>query len=98
MFQSILKDILTAPLGEGDGAAEELEAMGLPANYEYAVLLAAVKKARGGDVMAVKFLREALGEKTAETPDAALSERPVRALELRKLSDTELALLADRRD
>ena len=73
--------------------AEEWEAMGLPANHEYAVLLALVRKARGGDVSAVKLLRELLGEKEEEP-----EERPVRALELSRLSDGELLALAERVD
>ena len=71
--------------------AGTLKELGLDSNVANAVGLSVVRRAIKGEVTAVKFLRDTLDEKTEGEGDV-----PVRAMDLSRLTDRELAALADR--
>lgn len=75
-------------------AAKKLRALGMAPSVANAVGLSLVRKAVQGEVTAVRFLRDVLRE---EDPEGLL-DRPVRSLDLSKLTDEQLAALADRED
>jgi len=97
LFKDILKDILSAPLETEAEQFKALQALGIKnPRQEDAVMLAASQKAMAGDVEAIRFLRDTLGEKPTEAFNLAVSDRPIKSLELGKLSDQELQALADK--
>lgn len=96
LFKDILKDILSAPLETEDEKFRALKALGIEhPKQEDAVMLAASQKAMSGDIEAVRFLRDTLGEKPTEAFNMNLTGKPVKALDLSGLSDQELEALAD---
>ena len=99
LFRDILNDILSAPLETEAEQYEALRKLGIERpRQEDAIMLAASQKAKSGDVEAVRFLRDTLGEKPTEAFNIAVSDKPVKAMELGKLTDDELASLADQTD
>ena len=68
---------------------------GLPETYQYAMAVAALEKAAHGDVEAMRYVRDTLGEKPTETYNLSMEAKPVQALDLSKYSDAELEQLAD---
>lgn len=98
LFKDILQDVLAAPLPDGDALAPLLEAVGLEANHENAIMLASALRAKLGDIEAARFVRDTVGEKPTEAFNLGLSAGPIKAMELDKLSDAELARLADEAD
>lgn len=98
LFKDILKDVLTAPIDSDDQMKAALETLGLKPTHENALMLAAVRKAKAGDIEAVRFVRDTLGEKPTEAFNLSVSDRPIKALDLGQMSDDELEKLADQAD
>lgn len=98
LFKDILKDILALPIDNEDVAYEQLKKLGIKANHENAMMLATAKRAMLGDVEAARFVRDTVGEKPTEAMQLAITDKPVKSLDLNKLSDTELEALADQAD
>ena len=93
--QELLRSILRAELPEGENR-DMLEAMGVETTYAALILAAVVRRAsEKADMDSLRYIRDTLGEKPA---GASKPERPVRGLELEKLSDAELEALADRQE
>ena len=78
--------------------AQELERLGLEANCVNAISLAAVKAAQEGELDAARFVRDTVGEKPSQALDLEVRASNVRALDLSKLSDEQLEMLADRQE
>jgi hypothetical protein len=78
--------------------AEQLESLGLKPTYANAIVLSSLLKAGRGDIEAARFVRDTIGEKPTETMNLGVSNTPVKALDMTKLSDAELEALADRSD
>lgn len=95
MMRETLSSLLTAPLHDREMAAT-LEEIGLPADLQGGMILAALQKALAGDIEAARFVRDSVGEKPTETFNLAVSDKPVQAIDLSGLSDSELSALADR--
>lgn len=76
-------------------AAEQLRQLGLTPSVTNAMGLSLVRRAVQGEVTAVRFLRDVLEEGEEQS---GLPSKPVRALDLTKLTDEQLAALADRED
>lgn len=96
LFRDILKDILSAPLETESDAYEALQKLGIKKpRQEDAIMLAASRKASMGDVEAIRFLRDTLGEKPTESFNVGVQGKPIQALDLSKLTDEELEALAD---
>lgn len=98
LFKDILKDILALPIDDEDVAYEQLEKLGLKANHENAMMLASAKRAMLGDIEAARFVRDTVGEKPTEAMQLAITDKPVKALDMNALSDEELEALADQAD
>lgn len=97
LFKDILKDILSAPLESEDDAYKALQALGIKnPRQEDAVMLAASQKASTGDIEAIRFLRDTLGEKPTDAFNLSVSDRPIKSLDMASLSDEQLAELADK--
>lgn len=99
LFRDILKEILSAPLETEDEAYAALRKLGMESpRQEDAILLATAQKAASGDIEAVRFLRDTLGEKPTDSFNLNMSNKPVKSLDLSGLSDEELEALADEAD
>lgn len=98
LFKDILKDVLTADLSKDDEMTKALETLGLKPTHENALMLASVLKAKTGDIEAVRFVRDTLGEKPTEAFNLSVSDRPIKSLDLGTLTDQELEALADQAD
>ena len=93
-MQSILSQTVTDVQ-----TAQELERLGLEASFANAISLAAVKRAvETGELDAARFVRDTVGEKPSQTLDLGIQNKPVRALDLSRLSDAQLEALADQTD
>ncbi len=97
LMRETLSVLLTAPVREAEATAA-LEEAGLPADLQGGIMLAAIKRALGGDVEAMRFIRDSTGEKPRESFDLAVAQKPIRAMDLSALSDEELEALADKAD
>ena len=95
LFKDILKDVLTCPLPAEDDLKPVLEAYGLKPNTENAIMLAAAIRAKLGDIEAARFVRDTVGEKPTEAYNFGMLSGPIRDLDVAKLSDAELAMLAE---
>jgi len=98
LFKDILKDILALPIDNEDVAFAQLEKLGLTANHENAMMLASAKRAMLGDIEAARFVRDTVGEKPTEAMQLAITDKPIKSLDLTGLSDEELEALADQPD
>lgn len=79
--------------------AEVLKDLGLDPSFSNAIGLSVIQKAATlGDVEAARFARDTVGEKPTEAFNLGISNSPVKALDLAKLSDAELEALADQAD
>lgn len=93
----LLKTVLALDTDD-EAAAEELRKMGLDPTFANAATLAAIRKAVHGDIEAARYIRDTIGEKPTEAMSVALTDKPVKAMDLSKMSDAELEALADRVD
>lgn len=75
-----------------------LEETGTKVDVQGAILLAMARKAMTGDVEAARFVRDTMGQKPTETFNLAVSDKPVKAMDMSSLSDKELEALADQAD
>lgn len=91
-----------AELMMSDAVPEEIKAglaaAGVHVDIQGAILLAMTGKAMTGDVEAARFVRDTLGQKPTETFNLAVSDKPIKLMELSTMSDQELEALADRVD
>lgn len=90
----LLKHVLTLDTDDAEAAAELLS-LGLEPSFANAATVAAVRKAMHGDIEAMRYVRDTIGEKPTEAMSVALTDKPVKALDLTKMSDAELEALAD---
>ena len=90
----ILRQILTLPCDDPT-AVEQLQELGLDPDFANAANLAVIRKALRGDVEAMRYVRDTLGEKPADTTRLDVLSKPVGAQDLTQLSDAELEMLAD---
>jgi len=97
-FRLILREMLALDLEDADEAVAALKKLGLKPNQENALMLAALAKAKSGDIEALRFVRDTLGEKPTENYNLGMADKPIRSIDLSELSDEELAALADRVD
>lgn len=95
-FRDCLREILTLDVTDAR-TKELLVALGLEPTYSNAISLAAIKKAADlGDIEAARFVRDTNGEKPTEALRLGITDKPIKSMDLSKLSDAELEALADR--
>ena len=95
MQRDILKKILSLKCDDKEAVAALLT-LGLEPDFANAANLAVIRRAVRGDVEALKYVRDTIGEKPADVTQLNLLDRPVAAQDLSQLSDAELEVLADR--
>lgn len=97
LLRETLGDLMTADYA-ADDVRSQLNALGIQVDAQSASMFAILRKAMAGDVEAARFIRDTLGEKPTETFNLAVSDKPVKALDVSNLSDKELEALADQAD
>jgi hypothetical protein len=95
--QEILKDLLRIECDDEEACAA-LKELGLDETFANAANLSVMRRALKGDVEALRYIRDTIGEKPTEAMQLGVYNTPVKALDLTKLSDAELEALADRVD
>lgn len=94
-FRECMRDILSLEVTD-DEVRRELEKMGLDPTFSNAISLSSIKKAANvGDIEAARFARDTVGEKPTEALQMAITDKPIKSLDLTQLSDAELEALAD---
>ena len=96
-LRELLDATLTAEVTDAE-IREMLVCAGYEPTFENALTLAALTRAARGDVEALRYVRDTLGEKPTEQYNMSLTAKPVRSLDLSRLSDEELEALADMAD
>lgn len=92
----IMRALLSAQLSPAE-ADDRLKELGLE-TFGGAIALAQIQRALTGDTEAARFCRDTAGDKPTEAMTLALTDKPVKAMDLTQLSDAELEALADRAD
>lgn len=95
--RDILKDIMSLECDDQE-AVNALRALGLDETFANAANLAVLRRAVRGDVEAMRYIRDTMGEKPTESMQLGVFNTPIKALDLPALSDRELEALADRAD
>lgn len=96
-FRECLQTILSLEVSD-ESLRSELENMGLDPSYSNAISMAAIRKAAAtGDIEAARFTRDTVGEKPTEALQMTF-DKPVKSMDLSKLTDEELEALADQAD
>lgn len=75
--------------------AEALKALGLEPSFLNSIQFTMLSKAESGDVEAFRAVRDTSGEKPAQAVDMSVTDKPFESLDLKALSDDDLAALAD---
>ena len=93
-FRDVFRDILSLDVTD-EKIAETLESLGLDPTFANAIGLQAILKAANtGDIEAARFARDTIGEKPTEALQMSF-DKPVKSMDLSKLSDAELEALAE---
>lgn len=92
--REILRHLLTLEVADQE-TADKLRELGLDPTYAQQMALAILTKGGTGDVEAARFVRDTVGEKPTENYNLGVQGKPIKALDLSKLSDEELEALAD---
>ena len=95
LFRETLSDLMLCNAVPADICAA-LEAAGMPIDIQSAIHLAAARKAMLGDVEAMRYIRDTMGQKPTEQYNLSVSDKPVRSMDLTMVSDSELQALAER--
>jgi hypothetical protein len=92
-FRDVFRDILSLDVTD-EKVAETLQSLGLDPSFANAIGLQAIlKAAQTGDIEAARFARDTIGEKPTEALQMSF-DKPVKSMDLSKLSDAELEALA----
>lgn len=97
-MRELAANLLSSDLSKEDDFRAALEEHGVDATEGAAVLFAQLVRARNGDTDAARFLRDTSGQKPVDNVAVGnLDDRPFETLNLRELSDEQLAYLLQRR-
>lgn len=93
-FRDVFRDILSLDVTD-ESVAKTLQSLGLDPSFANAIGLQAIlKAAQTGDIEAARFARDTIGEKPTEALQMTF-DKPVKSMDLSKLSDAELEALAE---
>lgn len=95
-FRELIETVMTMEVDD-PAIHAKLTELGLDPTHDMAITMAAVHKAETGDIEATRYLRDTKGEKPTEALQMSI-DKPIKAMDLSKLSDDELAALADQAD
>lgn len=93
-FRELIEQVMTMEVDD-PAVHAKLRELGLDPTHDMAITMAAVRKAENGDIEATRYLRDTKGEKPTEALQMAITDKPIKALDLSTLSDAELEALAD---
>lgn len=93
-FRELIETVMTMEVDD-PAVHAKLTELGLDPTHDMAITMAAVKKAENGDIEATRYLRDTKGEKPTEALQMAITDKPIKSLDLTQLSDAELEALAD---
>lgn len=96
-MREALKTVMRIDVPDAD-KRKALETLGIDPTIQNAVILAALLKAADGDIEAARFVRDTVGEKPTEQYNLGVLDKPVKSIDLTRLSDDELERLADNVD
>lgn len=82
--------LLEAPLLDDAKTAAVLEQMGLEADQQSAILLAAIGKAKRGDIEAARYARDTSGQAPAQQVDIGLGDKKPAEMDLTGLTEEQL--------
>ena len=85
--------LLSAALLDDDATKAALEQMGLEADQQSAILLAAIDKAKRGDIEAARYARDTSGQAPAQQVDIGLGDKRPEEMDLSTLSMEQLQQL-----
>ena len=88
-MREALKTVMRIDVPNAD-KREALETLGIEPTIQNAVILAALLKAADGDIEAARFVRDTVGEKPTEQYNLGVRDKPVKSIDLTRLSDDEL--------
>ena len=89
------KILLNADLLDDEETAELLGRLGLEADQQSAILLAAIQKAKRGDIEAARYARDTSGQAPAQQMEiGGIDGKPIETLDLQNLSTEELEQIA----
>lgn len=93
-FRELIETVMTMEVDDPAVHAKLVE-LGLDPTHDMAITMAAIRKAENGDIEATRYIRDTKGEKPTEALQMAITDKPIKALDLSTLSDAELEALAD---
>ncbi len=89
---AILKELLALEVDD-EKQRKLLTELGIDPNFAGQISLAAIREAAGGNITALKYIRDTMGEDQSND----LSVKPLESIDLSSLSDLELKMLASGR-
>ena len=96
-FRESIKAILALQTPD-EAKKEQLEELGIDPTILNAINMAVSGKAAAGDVEAARYLRDTAGEKPREGLELGnLDDKPLASLDMSKLTDEQLKIIAARR-
>lgn len=97
-LQKTQSEILKAMLAletDDDEQKKTLESLGVEPNYAGQINLNVVRQAAGGDMEAIRYIRDTIGEKPRNGFDIGnLDDKPFETIDLTSLTDSQLKALA----
>ena len=91
--------LLEAPLLDDPATAAALEALGLQADQQSAILLKAIDQARRGDMESARYARDTSGQAPAQMVElGGIDGKPIQELNLAELSTEQLQELLNKQE
>ena len=85
--------LLSAPLLDDEETAALLARLGLDADQQSAILLAALDKAKRGDIEAARYARDTSGQAPAQQVDIGLGDKKPEEMDLSGMTEEQLQQL-----
>lgn len=85
--------LLSAPLLDDEETAALLARLGLDADQQSAILLAAIDKAKRGDIEAARYARDTSGQAPAQQVDIGLGDKKPEEMDLSGMTEEQLQQL-----
>lgn len=85
--------LLSAPLLDDEETAALLARLGLDADQQSAILLAAIDKAKRGDIEAARYARDTSGQAPAQQVDIGLGDKKPEEMDLSGMTEDQLQQL-----